>query len=372
MPLPATASLDDVKVRIRESYTNPNIGKIHQAVLKDGPRAFRIATLFEIVDPKAGSVHHYSLRLDSIDRTKAGWFAKPDKSIRLEGEEPDEIEHLSRFLRAIDEGTLSNRTGDLHLLDSDDYAKLEHLLGLLPNLSSSDRLALVRTVLGQLEGEPSLVEEFVATFRAGNPQTIRNISLAARAVSYQAAYNELERLIDAEGTTEGQLQQHLQRNPWMFGSEYSELLDRHVWTRDDKLDFMLRRTVDGYLEIIEIKTAFKTALFVHDPSHDSYYPSSKLSAVLGQVVRYIEEVERNRDAILARDKEETLKIRARVIIGRSADDADRAVLRNLNAHLHRIEVVTYDQLLRTASRVLAFFAVEERGSLAETDSELPF
>lgn len=374
MPLPSDASLDDVKVKIRESYTNPNIGKIQQAVLKDGPRAFRIATLFEIVDPKTGSVHHHSLRIDSIDRTKAGWFAKPDKSIRLEGEDPDEIEHLSRFLRAIEEGTLTDKTGDLHLIGSEDYAKLEHLLGVLPNLSSSDKLALVRTVLSQLEGKPSVVEEFVAAFQGGNAQTIRNIAVAARAVAYQAACKELQRLVEADGTTEQELQQHLKSNPWMFGSEYSELLDRRTWTRDDKLDFMLRRTVDGYIEIIEIKTAFKDALFIHDASHDSYHPSAKLSPVLGQVIRYIEEVERNRDSILAKDKEDTLKIRARVIIGRSGDDRNRAALRNLNAHLNRIEVITYDQLLHIACRVLAVFAAEERGEDAafSPDHEPPF
>lgn len=40
--LPPDNSLDDVKVRIRKSYSNPNVGQIHQVVLKDGPRTFRI------------------------------------------------------------------------------------------------------------------------------------------------------------------------------------------------------------------------------------------------------------------------------------------------------------------------------------------
>ena len=83
--LPPETSLDEVKVRIRQSYSNPNVGKIHQVVLKDGPRAFRIATLLEILDPKTESLHHYSLKIDSIDRrTNKGWFAKPEKSVRLD------------------------------------------------------------------------------------------------------------------------------------------------------------------------------------------------------------------------------------------------------------------------------------------------
>ena len=130
-------------------------------------------------------------------------------------------------------------------------------------------------------------------------------------VEYTAAYEEMRRLIESPHTAEPELQRHLEKNPWMFGSEYSELLPRKAWTRDDRLDYMLRRTIDGYLEIVEIKTAFSEALFLWDQSHDSYYPSSKLSPVIGQVARYIEEVERNRDSILAKDNADTLKIRAR-------------------------------------------------------------
>lgn len=117
---------------------------------------------------------------------------------------------------------------------------------------------------------------------------------------------------------------------------------------------MLRRTVDNYLEIVEIKTAFQDRLFIHDEARDCFYPSAKLSPVIGQVTRYIEEVERNRDAILAKDKVDTLKIRARAIVGRD-NPQEQAALRNLNAHLYRIEIITFDQLVRIAERVLAIF-----------------
>lgn len=126
--LPPETTLDDVKVRIRKAYKNPNVGKIHQAVLKDGPRTFRLATLLEIIDTKTGDLHHYSLKIDSIERLKAGWFSKPQKSVRLEGDNPNEIEHLCRFLNALTEGKLSNRTGELHIIGSDEYEKLENLL----------------------------------------------------------------------------------------------------------------------------------------------------------------------------------------------------------------------------------------------------
>ncbi|MCU0289994.1 MAG: DUF4263 domain-containing protein, partial [Acidobacteria bacterium] len=87
-PLPYDTPIEDVLVKIRETFKNPNIGKVTQVPLKNGPRTYRLATLMEILDPETKNLHHYSLRLDTLDRTKTkGWFSKPDSSTRLEGGE---------------------------------------------------------------------------------------------------------------------------------------------------------------------------------------------------------------------------------------------------------------------------------------------
>ena len=373
--LPPETSLDEVKVRIKESYRNPNVGKIHQVVLKDGPRMFRTATLLEIINPNTGDFHHYSLKIDSIDKTKSGWFHKPERSIRLEGESPDEIEHLYRFLSALMEGSLSDRTGELHIIGSDEYTKLENLLDIVPILASADKIELLKVILPNISGEASYIKDFIAAFRGSEPETVRNIAIASRIVEYRKACNRLAELVkDDKNLSEHVFQKHLEENPWMFGSEYSELLDRRTWTRDDSLDFMLRRTVDNFLEIVEIKTPFREPLLLHDKSHDSYYPSAKLSNVLGQVMRYIEEVERDRDSILSKDRYDTLKIRARVIIGRDGTESQQVALRNLNAHLHSIEVITFDQLLRIGERVLSVFEREPPDVETDVceDEDIPF
>ncbi len=358
MSLPPESTFEDVKVRIRESVNNPNVGKIEQVVLKEGPRAFRLATLFEIVNPETSELHHYSLRIDSISRKKAGWFYKPEKSMSLEGREPDEIERLFLFLRAHIEGKLSDTTGDLHIIGSEEYHKLEKLIELIPNLASPDMVELVKLIIPRIKDASSYLQNFIEAFESSDPQTVEHVAVAARFVSHKHAYDHLNELVVSGHTVESDFQDLLAENPWMFGSEYSELLDRRTWTRDDNLDFMLRRTSDNYFEIIEIKTPFSDSLFVYDRSHDSYYPSSKLSTVLGQVIRYISEIERNRDSILSKDGCDTLKIRARIIIGRDNDSAHQEALRNLNAHLHRIEVLTFDQLVRIAGRVLSVFESE--------------
>ena len=91
-------------------------------------------------------------------------------------------------------------------------------------------------------------------------------------------------------------------------------------------------------------------------------------------MKYIEEVERNRDAILAKDGIDTLKIRVRVIVGRDGNKAQQEALRNFNSHLHRIEVITYDQLLRIAERVLSMFQehVPTEAESEEFDPDIPF
>ena len=355
MPLPPDKSLDDVVVRIKETYSNPNLKTVAQCVLKDGPRAFKIATLLEVIDPETGGFHHYSLKLDHIDRSKSGWFAKPAKSMRLESKDPDELERLFRFLTAVYSQKLSGESGELHLIRGEDYKQLEGFLRTLPNLANTDKLRLAKSLLTQLGDADSTVAEFAVAFENSGGQVLRNIATASRLIGYRAALSELKRLVANAQATEQDLQRHLHANPWMFGSEYSELLPRRTWTRDDRLDYMLRRTADNYLEIVEIKTPFPDALFVYDKSHDSYYPSSKLSPVIGQITRYIEEVERSRDTILAKDSVDTLKIRARAIVGRDHSTEEQAALWNLNAHLHRIEILTFDQLIRVAERVLAIF-----------------
>jgi hypothetical protein len=235
----------------------------------------------------------------------------------------------------------------------------------------------VKAILPHIEGTASYVNDFVAALKGSDPQIVRHIGVASRLVEYTQAYDGIAGLIDDPSVTEQVLQKYLQENPWMFGSEYSQLLDRRTWTRDESVDYMLRRTTDNFLEIVEIKKPFTEPLMIYDKSHKSFYPSAHLSPVLGQVMHYIEEVERNRDGILAKDRYDTLKIRARVIIGRDGQPEHQTALRNLNGHLHRIEVITFDQLLRIASRVLSVFDREPSTAEAKTkaqiaDSDIPF
>lgn len=363
--IPRSASLEDIKVEIRQTYSNPNIGKTHQVVLKEGPRAYRIATIFEVLNSTTGEVHHHALRIDAYKLTKAGWLVQEDKSQWITSE-PNELSKLVTFIRSVIENQFPSN-GTFHIVDETTYNSLEELIHLVQQADSSDKLRLMQAILTDISKTPMVSHELAEAFSAGDGKFLNNVAVAARMVNYQRIYEELVDLVNSSATSESAIQNLLASNPWLFGSEYSELVERRTWTRDDRLDFMLRRTIDDYLEIVEIKTPFSEPLMRYDDSHDSYFPSAKLSAVLGQVVRYIEEVERQRDAIIAKDGYDTLKIRARVIIGRDGNRDHQKALHNFNAHLHRVEIITFDQLLRTGKRVLDLF----QEAMAEPGSELP-
>jgi hypothetical protein len=205
---------------------------------------------------------------------------------------------------------------------------------------------------------------------AHNPHLFAEAAAAINLARYTKAMETLEVLIK-KSASETEFQKLLKQNPWMFGSEYSELLERRKITRDEQAEFLLRRTTDNYIEIIEIKTplAGKT-LFQHDPSHDSYYARSELSQVIGQVQKYLEEADRTRDHIAQRDSTDPLKIRAKVIIGRDGDDKQRQALRTYNAYLHRIEVMTFDHLQLVAARVVEY--LKKLVPRAALDDDVPF
>ncbi|GHO98390.1 hypothetical protein KSF_084380 [Reticulibacter mediterranei] len=200
------------------------------------------------------------------------------------------------------------------------------------------------------------VEKFISDHTYKLTDSLTNIKEGTestdRASAKSYALAELETMIKT-GADEAAFQKHLKLNRWMFGSEYCELLDRRRWTRDEQQDFMLRRTTDRCLEVIEIKTTLADLpLFIKDGSHSTLYPRSEVSLALGQVIHYLTKLDANRLAILAEDKEDVSQIKAKIIIGRSIDAEQAQALHAFNSYLHRIQIMTFDQLILIAKQVL--------------------
>lgn len=371
---PPEYTLEDIFVAIKKTQGNRNIGKTYRCVLKEGPRTYKVAVILEILRTN-GSLHHYSLKLQSITANKKGWFMDEEKSIRLEGKSTSnhgEIAALVNFLQTVTEGQLPDEEGKYHVI----RAGVEQGIGKLLDMVGDEphkMVGFLTGLLNSIKDAPIGLEELTKALQSSSPRVVENLAIASRVVTYRRAHDELRRLIE-ENPSEQAFQDLLGANPWLFGSEYSELLDRRMWTRDQNKDFVMRRTVDGYLEIIEIKRPIKGALFNYDKSHDTYYASAPVSQVVGQVMNYIERAETHRHNIRSMDGEDTLKIRARIILGRDGDERQQEALRTYNAHLHRIEVLTFDQLLRIGGRILSMFEdqLSNTEDVFEPDDDLPF
>ncbi len=156
---------------------------------------------------------------------------------------------------------------------------------------------------------------------------------------------------------EPKYQKFLMENHWMFGGEYNELLINRNIIKNGQLDFPALRTADGYLEIIEIKRPFKKKLF--RPYRKTYSEIADVVDAICQTDDYLARIDKEAFQIESEDELDVEKVRGKVIIGRDGDDIQKKALRRLNARTNRIEVMTYDQLILIAQKILNLLRNEE-------------
>jgi hypothetical protein len=351
---PETATLVQVNVLDRERH--PDLFSVKSTVLREGPTLKREAKYTTVLDRNTYAIHHYSLTIQTYRTNKGRLEPDPRKSVTLDTDGVDEIERLLRLVQTAYDGSLPDADGRYLVIPAAAaQPEAETLQTIINNLDDPQSIRALSNLLARVAQKPALLDLLLQQ-AARSPQLFAEAAAVLNIAAYKRALNLLRGLIDAgAGVPEARFQELLSEHPWMFGSEYSELLDRRRWTRDEQQDFVLRRTTDGYIELIEIKTPLGGKnLFNPDPSHQSYYPGVELSKVAGQVMNYIEKLDADRHAIRANDGEDTCKIRGKIIIGRDGDEHQRAALRRYNGHQHRIEVLTFDQLLRIAERVVSY------------------
>ncbi len=181
----------------------------------------------------------------------------------------------------------------------------------------------------------------------------RMVAAALRASQRADEIKLLRQYIDAN-EVENKFQDLLDANWWMLGTQYVERVEKRQLTMEEKYDILLR-SADGFFDIIELKRAH-AELFVED--HGKWIVSSGVNRAVNQTAHYISEIEALRDSINRRLVIDIFKLQGFVIIGYLEDnDPDvaekRVALRMYNSHLHRIRVLTYDELVRIAEQVVS-------------------
>lgn len=334
-----------------DERVKPDLHSQQEVVLADRPLSRKTATRTVPRDRHTGQAHHEALTIKSWKKRRNACEEDAKHSVTLEG---DEVQTLVDFIAAARSLPATGRVGtffeDIRLHDGGRavVAAPEYVLGLPEGEQGEALLALLRRAADQPDVLRAVLER-----SANDRDFLARAASALNLAVYEAVVADLERLIAADAS-ESAFQRLLAANPWMFGSEYARLLpDRTIAVRQQQ-DFLLTRATDGRLELIEIKTALGgDPLFAHDKAHDAFYQKADLTKVIAQVQNYLADLDGTRDLVLRKFEIDAYKATARIVIGRDGDEAQMEALKRTNAHLHRIEIITFDGLVRIARRVLA-------------------
>jgi hypothetical protein len=202
------------------------------------------------------------------------------------------------------------------------------------------KLASHPELLGELDDDTiTILDDRVHEFR--------------RLAAMRAALGQLDALLSGGVGDEARFQDWCWRNGWAFGIEYRERDQTRSIAAEDQVDILMPR-LTGYRDVIELKRADAQPMQL-DSQRGTWYWSSAAARSISQTLRYAD--------ILAAEAEHGLRDHPEIVayfpvgtivMGRSVDwiDEQKKWLVRLNAALHGVHVMTYDDLRARAARML--------------------
>jgi hypothetical protein len=177
---------------------------------------------------------------------------------------------------------------------------------------------------------------------------------------------ELIALAMADRTTETDMQKAIGNDYWVFGSEYISIAPRRNLALLDQYDYPLLRADVG-LQIVELKG---TAERIIEKHRNHYIVSACVHKAVSQCINYLRALD-EQGAILQTTYRNELnldidfrRVTGTVVIGHPERDEASSrsatkfqieqTIRSYNAHISRIQVLTYSDLLGSAGRALRF------------------
>ncbi|MFS8212950.1 Shedu anti-phage system protein SduA domain-containing protein [Paenibacillus polymyxa] len=231
---------------------------------------------------------------------------------------------------------------------------------LLESLKESD-LQVILTLLGKFKSENKIIGllESLSDLEIENLHgayhhklIVSEISNLKKLLLFEENGNVVDEVYADESLIKYQARQPekvfqnwIEQNLWIFGVDYIKKHDARKIALFSEGD-LLMESVDGYLDLIELKRPSHD-LLKYDASHKCYYPHPDLSIVIGQSLFYLQKLEEYK---LNLEKEYSIKVimpRIRIIVGcnKSFNDDQRDCLRVLNSKLNSIQIITYDDLV---------------------------
>ncbi|WP_338671701.1 Shedu anti-phage system protein SduA domain-containing protein [Streptomyces sp. SCSIO 30461] len=179
----------------------------------------------------------------------------------------------------------------------------------------------------------------------------------------RALLGDLRKLAIAEGTNETAMHKAMSGQHWIFGGQYIGVAARRDLMNLHQHDIPLI-SADRSLNIIELKGP--EAPLVRRPRENHLILSGAVNEAVGQCMNYLRTLDEMGAALGTLHRNDLnldydyRRARATVVIGypERTDVATREqidqTIRTYNAHLSRIQVLTYADLLDAAERALAF------------------
>ncbi len=300
---------------------------------------------------EGGQPHHFTLKFSKFERVKGEWAEKDliDRGFAIS--DKASIEKLAGYIAA-------NQTLLGIDLLSKDFTSVV--------LSQDDvSLALLRRILGSRRNRETIFELFRDHYPKLDKKILTYKLVQARHKTlgtYRAA------LDDATKKERNFWYPFLQENSWMLGTP-GVLISSGRLDLENTADFLIEAVEDGFVDIAEIKHPHiefwaRSSTGDYRRYRDFLQPSSELTGAITQATNYIFQVEKRfADVDWQRRNacEAPVKPRCFVIAGRSSSWGleERTAYRLLNDSLDGIVVMTFDQLLARAERVLKI--LEEEG-----------
>lgn len=331
-----------VEIQTRQSQI-PNCECIQNAIITKGKQTYKVASVLQFRNPDSGQISHREVHFNDYPfRRGTGIQWEIKDRLRHWACKDDEIERLKAFLHAIDDAVVPNQ---YTVIEGRPSPWASELLTLLEDLDAENLGGLISALAERAQELQTLPD-------LGESDHRRMVASALRASHRTSALKELEELI-ARDAEERFFQRLLDRNWWMLGGQYVEHIPKRHWTDEENLDMMLKTADNGY-DIIELKRSNAELFKRH---RNKWIVSSEVNDAVNQAAGYISEIDRQRDHFIARYTVDLYKVRAKVLLGTISDeDPDasekRNALRMYNSHLHHIEVITFDGIVRISDQII--------------------
>ena len=330
----------------------PGLDSIKELVLHEGRDVTKVVKCLDIRSTSTGKYKFSKLTFVTLRKRKTrrpGWELETHRSITLGDENnPKVVDLLIEFLSSVKS---QDARSDFYILDSEgiDLEKLDEALAIVS--ASGQQSEFLSRIFKWTFEDPQAQSRLT---QLSSDDLLRSQSLFAviNFVRYSKALARFKEMVK-ENLPERDYQEFLQEHYWLFGSEYSELIDKRTLVLGQQLDFPLRRTVDEYLEVIEIKTPLSGASgFLRDGSHNSFYPGREIYKNTSQILNYLSALEAQRHRVLLEDKIDVTRVRGKLVIGRDRSEEEMRARRLFNNNSLSVEVISFDGLIKLGQRVL--------------------